>query len=148
LIEELTELVQADAKAHDVQYRLELATGLPRIDADGPQIQQVVLNLVRNALEALSETSGGNRHITVRTGLTPNSDVEISVCDNGPGVPASVSHRLFHPFCTSKPAGTGLGLAISRTIVAAHRGTLDHRANSPNGACFAARLPAIRADDP
>jgi two-component system sensor kinase FixL len=146
LIEELTDLIQLDAKAHDAQYKLELAAPLPLTNADRAQVQQVILNLVRNALEALGESSGGPRQVTVRTKLLSEGDVEIVVCDSGPGVSPDIATRLFDPFCTTKPNGTGLGLAISRTIVKAHQGTLEYRPNVPNGACFHVRLPLEKQD--
>ena len=147
LIAELTDLVQAEAKASEVQYSLNFAVDLPRVDIDRAQIQQVVLNLVRNALEALAETPGGQREISVHTALAHDGDVEISICDNGPGVSPAIAPRLFEPFATSKPAGTGLGLAISRTIIGAHRGTLDYRPNVPMGACFFVRIPLPQRED-
>jgi two-component system sensor kinase FixL len=146
LIQELTDLIQLDAKAHNVQYKLDLAAALPRADVDRAQLQQVVLNLVRNALEALSESPTSPRQVAVRTELLPEGDIEIAICDNGPGVAAAIAPQLFDPFCTTKPNGTGLGLAISRTIVKAHQGTLEYRPNLPCGACFRVRLPLVRQD--
>ncbi|MBV8909587.1 MAG: PAS domain S-box protein [Gammaproteobacteria bacterium] len=140
LIRELSDLVQADAQRHDVQYLLDLETGLPSLEVNRTQIQQVILNLVRNALEALADTPGERRQLRLRT-CRADDGVEISVCDSGPGLSPAVLSRLFEPFCTSKPAGTGLGLAISRTIVGQHQGTLNHRANTPSGACFVVQLP-------
>jgi two-component system sensor kinase FixL len=140
LLEELTDLIEATARAHGVSYTAELAYGLPPVLVDRTQIQQVVLNLTRNSIEALAESSTGGR-LTLRTSLAPDGTAEICVCDNGPGVSEAIAPRLFHPFCTSKSAGTGLGLAMSRTIVASHGGTLDYRANVPSGACFIVRLP-------
>ena len=146
LITELTALVRSDAQAHDVQYRLELSDGLPRPEVHRTQIQHVILNLVRNAIESLAETPDKPRQIVVRTSRTHDGEVEVSVCDSGPGVSSSVAPRLFDPFCTSKPAGTGLGLAISRSIIAEHGGTLDYRPNVPIGACFTLRLPVNCGD--
>ncbi len=146
VIRELTDLIQTDAKAHGVGYRLDLAGDLPKVTVDCGQIQQVVLNLVRNALEALSQAPVVPREVVVRTHLTPEGGVEICVCDNGPGVAEKIAERMFDPFCSTKPAGTGLGLAISRTIVRMHEGTLKHRPNTPNGACFAIRLAPASAD--
>jgi two-component system sensor kinase FixL len=141
LIGELTDLVQTDAKAHDVQYRLELTADLPQVDVDRAQVQQVILNLVRNALEALADAPGGRREVAARTALAHDGGVEISICDNGPGVSPAIAVRLFDPFCTSKAAGTGLGLAISRTIIGSHCGTLDYHPSAPTGACFVVRIP-------
>ena len=147
LITELTALVRSDAQAHEVQYRLELSDGLPRLEVHRTQIQHVILSLVRNAIESLAETPGKPREIVVRTSRTRDGEVEVSVCDSGPGVSSSVAPSLFAPFWTSKPAGAGLGLAISRTIIAEHGGTLDYRPNVPVGACFALRLPVVNCAD-
>ena len=141
LIRELTDLIQLDAKAHDAQYRLELAATLPPANVDRSQVQQVILSLVRNALEALSESTLSPRQVAVRTQQLPDGDIEITVCDNGPGVSPAIAPNLFDPFCTTKPNGTGLGLAISRTIIRSHQGTLEYRPNLPAGACFTVRLP-------
>jgi len=142
VIRELTDLVQTDARAHGVAYRLDLAPGLPKVTVDRGQIQQVVLNLVRNALEALALGQVDASEVSVRTRLTHEGEVELCVCDNGPGVAEKILDRMFDPFCSTKPAGTGLGLAISRTIVRMHEGTLRYMPNSPTGACFALRLSA------
>jgi two-component system sensor kinase FixL len=149
LIGELTELIQLDAKTHEAQYRLELAVEPPQAIVDRARVQQVILNLVHNALEALAESSpGGVREVTVRTCLTSEGEVEIAVCDTGPGVPPAIVPRLFDPFCTSKTHGTGLGLAMSRTIIRSHQGTLDYCPNLPHGACFTVRLPLDRVENP
>jgi two-component system, LuxR family, sensor kinase FixL len=148
LVGELTELILLDAKSHDVNYRLELQADLPPVDVDRARIQQVILNLVRNAVEALAERTSGAREIAVRTRLLTEEGLEIAVCDNGPGVSEAIARHLFDPFCTSKPNGTGLGLAISRTIVKSHQGSLEYRPNPPSGACFTVRLPLAKQDDP
>jgi two-component system sensor kinase FixL len=148
VIEELTELIQMDATSHGVKYRRELAPNLPSVVLDKSQIQQVVMNLVRNALEALALGQLDVAEVLVRTERTPEGDVEISVCDNGPGVDAAVAPRIFDPFCSTKPTGTGLGLPISRTIVRTHEGTLDYQPNVPVGARFNVKLPSMRADHP
>jgi len=144
LITELTDLVEADARHENVRYSLRLGSALPPVEVHRAQIQQVVLNLVRNAIEALAESAAGLREVIVSTART-DDHVEISICDNGPGLPAAITPRLFEPFCTSKPAGTGLGLAISRTIMGRHGGTLNYRANAPCGACFTLRIPAAES---
>jgi two-component system sensor kinase FixL len=141
LVSELTELITWDLKAHEIQYRLELTASLPPLDVHPDQIQQVVLNLIRNAVESLAHSAQKDRDIAVRTTLTDQKDVEIAVCDNGPGVPPPLVSRIFDPFYTSKATGTGLGLAMSRTIISRHHGTLTYRPNVPSGACFIVRLP-------
>lgn len=143
LISELSTLVQASVKAHDVDYQLRLGTALPELHVQPAEIQQVILNLVRNAIESFPDGGSATRQIIVHTLATGAGEVEISVCDNGPGVAAHIAPSLFDPFCTSKDNGTGLGLAMSRTIIARHGGTLKHQPNHPTGACFTVRLPAI-----
>jgi two-component system sensor kinase FixL len=148
LVGELRELIQLDAKTYGVSYELRLTPDLPQIEVDRAQVQQVIVNLVRNAVEALSEQSCADRspEVCISTRLSPQSDVEIAVCDNGPGLSQPIAARLFDPFCTTKTNGTGLGLAISRTIIKSHQGSLEHRPNSPRGACFIVRLPLPKQD--
>jgi two-component system sensor kinase FixL len=146
VVEELTELIRADAKAHGVDYHHHLAPDLPEVVLDRSQIQQVVMNLVHNALEALALGQLDAREVIVTTSATPEGDVEIAVCDNGVGIHPSVKTRMFDPFCSTKPTGTGLGLPISRTIVRAHGGTLEYEPNLPTGACFKVRLPSKQAN--
>ncbi|HVO47535.1 MAG TPA: ATP-binding protein [Steroidobacteraceae bacterium] len=144
VIEELTDLIRSDARAHGVEYRRELAPDLPPVLVDRAQIQQVVLNLVRNALEAFSLAQLDAAQVVIATQRTESGDVEVSVRDNGPGVDPRVLDRLFEPFCSTKATGTGLGLPMSRTIVGTHGGTLDYRPAVPRGTCFIVSLPAMR----
>ena len=146
LVSELSELIQLDAKTHDVHYKTDLAARLPQVEVDRAQVQQVILNLVRNAIEALGETARTPRQVTLRTQELAGGTLEIAVCDNGPGVSQTIAARLFDPFCTTKVHGTGLGLAISRTIVKSLQGALDYRPNTPCGACFTVRLPLSGQD--
>lgn len=146
VIEELTDLIQIDARAHGVQYRQKLAPDLPRVTVDRAQIQQVILNLVRNALEALALGQLDVSEVVISTRQNEQGEVEIAVCDSGPGVDNYIAHRIFDPFCSTKPTGTGLGLPISRTIVHTHGGTLDYKPNVPSGACFVVKLPSTRTD--
>jgi two-component system sensor kinase FixL len=148
LIQELATLINSDAKAHGVSIRQELEPDLPPVAANGAQIQQAVVNLVRNALEALApeRVPAARAEVVVATRRMPDGRVEISISDNGPGVPESLEDRIFDPFCTTKAAGTGLGLAISRTIIEAHEGTLDYEPNQPTGARFTVRLLPERTD--
>jgi len=143
LVEEMVDLLQADARAHDTQLTLTLDRALPPILIARVQIQHVLLNLIRNALEALIPIPSRQREIVIGTQRLPDGDVEIFVSDNGPGVAPTVIERLFEPFFTTKPTGTGLGLAISNTIVRSHDGTFGHRPNTPSGACFYMRIPSI-----
>jgi two-component system, LuxR family, sensor kinase FixL len=146
LVKELTELIQLDARSRDITYKLELSPALPMVNVDRHQVQQVILNLVRNAVEALAENGTRDAELSIRTAPSQPHEVEIAICDNGPGIAQSIQSCLFDPFCTSKPHGTGLGLATSRTIIRSHQGSLEYRPNSPCGACFTVRLPLATED--
>jgi two-component system sensor kinase FixL len=146
LISELQDLLETDARVHDVQLSLELAPELPEVLVDAPQIQQVILNFVRNSVEALEHRPNGGRHISIRTSVQPGGNVEVTVMDSGPGMPADVAKQIFDPFFSTKENGTGLGLAISNSIARAHGGSVGYRANTPTGACFYMLLPACTAE--
>ncbi len=148
VVGELTDLIEADARSHGVAYRRDLQPDLPLVLLDRSQIQQVLMNLVHNALDSLALAQIEARELVIKTCGTASGDVEISVCDNGVGVPESVAKRLFDPFCSTKPTGTGLGLPISRTLVRAHSGAVEYVPNEPRGACFRVKLPATRAESP
>ena len=141
LVEELSILTRSDARLHGVQLDLEFSDDLPRAEVDGIQIQQVLLNLIHNAIEALTASGAADKRVIVRTRRPAPGEIEISVLDWGPGVDPAIAARIFDPFCTTKEQGTGLGLAISKSIVEAHRGRLEYRPNAPHGACFAVILP-------
>jgi C4-dicarboxylate-specific signal transduction histidine kinase len=145
LIREVWALTHADARLHGVR---QLAEELPAAVVDGIQIQQVLLNLIHNGIEALMGDTDSEREVIVRSHYSGRGEIEISVVDSGPGVNPSLAGRIFEPFCTTKEQGTGLGLAISRTIVEAHRGRLEYRPNVPHGACFIMTLPSDRAVAP
>lgn len=141
-IEEIEGLILAETRVHDARVAFELGLGLPRVLIDPAQIQHVILNLVRNGLEALSSEAPALRTLRVLTERTEHGEVDITVSDTGPGMSAEALGRLFDPFFSTKSNGTGLGLAISHTVVRAHGGTLGYRSNVPRGACFYVRLPA------
>ena len=143
LLEELKTLIDADALAHEARVSIGTAPALPLADIDPTQIQQVVLNVVRNAFEALEDAPAGTREVELISKLTDDGDIEISVTDNGPGVSSAAAARLFEPFFTTKRTGTGLGLAMSRTIIESHRGTIGVRQAEPRGTTFFLRLPAL-----
>jgi two-component system sensor kinase FixL len=146
LVSELQDLVQTDAHVHGVRLSLQLAGQLPEVVVDTGQIQQVVLNLVRNSLDAFGARPGPGPEIAIRTALTATGDVELAVIDNGPGLAPEVRQRLFDPFFSTKENGTGLGLAISNTIARNHGGSVGYRPNAPTGACFYILLPSQRLD--
>ena len=141
LVREMIDLVESDARLHGVHVSLELAEDLPPVLVDAGQIQHVILNFVRNSLEALASQSGGGR-LAIRTFRPSAVDVEVAVIDNGPGLAAEAMSRLFDPFFSTKESGTGMGLAISNTIARTHGGSVGYRPNQPSGACFYILLPA------
>jgi len=109
--------------------------------ADRVQLQQVILNLMMNAIEAMSGISDGPRELLVRSGTDESEQVVISVQDSGPGLDPKNLEHLFDAFYTTKPQGLGMGLAISRSIIDAHGGRLWATANAPRGAVFQFVLP-------
>jgi two-component system, LuxR family, sensor kinase FixL len=140
LIEDLGVLMQADARVHRTVLDFDLAPTLPPVLADRTQLQQMILSLVRNAVEAMSDAGIAGRRVSIRTSRLPDGRIELSVEDTGPGVAADMVERLFMPFATTKATGTGLGLAISQTIAQAHGSSIAYRPNTPAGACFFVRL--------
>ncbi len=146
LVMELEDLLQTDARVHDVQLTFEMAPHLPEVRVDAAQIQQVILNFVRNSVEALESLPSGSRQVVIRTSLLAEENVEVAVMDSGSGMPPDVAKRIFDPFFSTKENGTGLGLAISHTIARDHGGSVGYRANAPTGACFYLLLPAFARD--
>lgn len=142
VVTEIKELILSSARQSNSDIRFDLASSLPPVIVDRAQIQHVLLNLVRNALEALKEAAGPQREVVIRTAPVGAEEVELSVADSGPGIAPQIVDRLFMPFVTTKQNGTGLGLVSSQTIVRAHDGTLAYRPNPPGGVCFFMRLPS------
>jgi signal transduction histidine kinase len=143
-IEDVLRLVQMDLIARGVFVRRELAEELPPVLGDRVQLQQVVLNLLTNAADAMAETAHDSRQIHLRTARR-NGSVRLSVRDHGCGLPAD-PERIFAPFHTTKAHGLGIGLAICRTIVGAHRGRLWAEPHEERGAVFHLELPAHTLD--
>jgi len=109
-------------------------------------VQQVLVNLVRNAFDALIDAAPGRREVTLATRLVDENRVELSVADTGTGFAENVKEKMFEGFFTTKREGMGMGLAISRTIVEAHGGEIWAEANSPQGAVFRFTLPVFGGD--
>ena len=144
LVAQATRLAGIEARREQIRLVLEPARELAPARADRVQIEQVVLNLVRNSIEALKGANGaGEREILVRTALLPMRRIEVSVHDSGPGVPARLAERVFEPFYSTKPEGMGLGLALCRSIVESHGGRLWLDAGHGPGATFRFQLPSI-----
>ena len=137
LVDEMLALLRSEADRHSVVMRTELATGLPSVSADRVLLQQVLMNLMLNGMEAMSERGGELRISTRREG----GKVMVSVNDTGVGIPADKMEEIFNAFVTAKAEGTGMGLAISRTIIESHGGRLWATVNSGPGATFHFTLP-------
>jgi two-component system, LuxR family, sensor kinase FixL len=141
LVREVAGLVDFELRQSGFQLVLRLAEALPEVLGDGVQLQQVLLNLIRNGLDAMLEKAQGDA-VTVTTRDVDGDAVEIEVSDCGAGIPASVADRLFEPFFTTKPQGIGLGLSICKSIITVHGGEMRFAKNLPGGTIVAVRLPA------
>ncbi len=141
LLREVVRLVSTEAAARGIDLELAPAPGLPPVAADPVHLQQVVLNLILNGFEAMSEVDGGRRRLTVSASRGAGDNVMIAVSDTGPGIRPDAASRLFEPFFTTKPSGLGMGLSITRTIVEAHRGRVWAENTSGGGAVFYVALP-------
>jgi PAS domain S-box-containing protein len=141
LVQEALALAERDIRLSGARLSLHLADSLPSVTADRIQIEQVILNLVRNALDAMQDNSPAQRLLTVRTGCSSEAAVHVAVIDTGCGLPPAASAQLFQPFYTTKPDGMGMGLAISRRIIMAHGGQLEAASGLKCGASFTFTLP-------
>jgi C4-dicarboxylate-specific signal transduction histidine kinase len=143
-IREVIELARGEAEKNGVSVQTELAEGLPLIQGDRVQLQQVILNLIINAVEAVSGVSEGARELLISTSKA-EPGVLGTVRDSGPGLAPATFERVFDAFYTTKPSGLGLGLSICRSIIEAHGGRLWASANRPRGAVFQFSLVAARS---
>jgi C4-dicarboxylate-specific signal transduction histidine kinase len=141
-VQEVTVLIQGEAVKHGVSLRAQLAPRLTHIQGDRLQIQQVVLNLAVNAIQAMSGTDSGRRELEISSESIGSEGVCVGVRDSGPGLNAESIPRLFEPFYTTKPDGIGIGLAICHSIIEAHGGRLWATACEPHGALFQFTIPA------
>jgi PAS domain S-box-containing protein len=138
---EIMRVTRAAMSEHGVLAKMQLSEGLPHIFGDRVQLQQVILNLIMNAIEAMSEVGEGTRELLISTSKAESGDVLVAVTDTGPGLPAANLARIFEAFYTTKPSGLGMGLSICRSIVDAHGGRLWTTPNEPRGAVFCMMLP-------
>jgi C4-dicarboxylate-specific signal transduction histidine kinase len=134
-------LIDSEILQNHVSLRTELAYDLPPLQGDRVQLQQIILNLILNAIEAMSRVPEGPRLLTVSSARSDGKGVLITVEDTGTGLAPENLDRIFNAFYTSKPDGMGMGLAISRSIIEAHSGRIWAAANSPRGAVFQFTLP-------
>ena len=148
LAHEVLDLVRHEAHRKHVALRCDVAVGLPMVNGDRVQLQQVLLNLVMNGIEAMSKLKERSPELTVRTWGAKNGEVLTTVCDCGPGIKPEDAEQLFKPFHTTKAEGMGMGLAISRSIVEAHGGRLSVEPTREPGAMFQLALPAASKGDP
>jgi PAS domain S-box-containing protein len=138
---EIVVLARAAMSEHGVSVRMQLSDGLSRISGDKVQLQQVILNLIMNAVEAMSEIREGPRELLIATTEAEPGSVLVAVSDSGPGLSQTHPERLFEAFYTTKSSGLGMGLSICRSIVEAHGGRLWATLNEPHGAVFCVTLP-------
>ncbi len=145
LIEEASALALVGANEAGIRVGFALDSRVEFVLADKVQVQQVILNLMRNSIEAMQETS--RRELTLSTTEKPHAMVEIRVADTGSGIAPEIASQLFQPFVTSKPNGMGVGLSISRTIIEAHGGKLWAEPNPEGGAIFCMTLKTLSKED-
>jgi C4-dicarboxylate-specific signal transduction histidine kinase len=136
------QLAQPEALEAGVSLEIEEATLLPTVRADRMLIEQVALNLVRNAIEAVQELAAERRHVAIATSEEPDGRVTLTVADRGDGVPREIRDRLFEAFETTKVGGLGLGLSICRSVIESLGGNIEYRAGETGGARFSFSLPA------
>jgi len=145
LVGDVGALVRSDAAARHIKLELTVAEGLPAVLGDPIHLQQVLLNLIVNGMDALNGATTGERHVWVTAAFDGLDTVEIAVRDSGPGIPADQLTHIFDPFFTTKADGLGMGLPISRTIVEAHNGRLWAESRA-DGASFRFTLPIVQQE--
>ena len=136
---------QPELRKRGVEIRTDLASDLPSVSGDPVELQQVILNLLLNGAQAMSDSETQTRHLALRTSAV-NGSVQVAVKDHGVGADVDKVDRLFEPFFTTKPEGTGMGLAINRTIIDAHGGKIWAEKNEETGLTLYFRLPVV--EDP
>jgi signal transduction histidine kinase len=142
LVEEVVFLNKAELEQRHIGIVTQLAENLPAVMGDPVQIEQVIMNLVRNGLEAMEETPEENRLLGIKTTRQGEETTQVEVCDRGKGIGDEDLEKVCEPFFTTKPEGMGMGLAISRSIVQTHGGRLGLSTNQDQGCTFHFTLPA------
>jgi two-component system sensor kinase FixL len=145
LIEEASALALVGAKEHGVRVRFQIDPGHDLVLVDKVQIQQVLLNLIRNAIEAMEESD--RRELMIASRTAGEDMVEVSVADSGPGIAPEIASQLFQPFVTTKRYGMGVGLSISRSIIEGHGGRISVEQNASGGTVFRFTMPGVTSED-
>ena len=143
MIHDLAALAEVDARDNGIPLTIDVAEGLPKIMVDAVQIQQVILNLIRNGIDAMMDMDHYDEGISVSVSKFKNDQVKIVVTDHGCGITKEAEKKIFQPFFTTKPSGMGLGLAICRSIIESHGGVLSFTKNPSGGTTFYFTLPVI-----
>ncbi|MDR7194706.1 sensor histidine kinase [Luteimonas terrae] len=141
IVDTVLELLRLEAERQQLRVELALAPQLPQVYADRVMVEQVLLNLVKNAIEAMREVPAAQRGLRIEARVNLDGDVEVRVCDRGPGLSQAESEQLFSPFYTTKSDGLGIGLAICRSIIEYHEGRLFFEARDGGGSVFGFTLP-------
>jgi C4-dicarboxylate-specific signal transduction histidine kinase len=140
IIREMIVLLRSELMRRSISVRAELAPDLPYVMGDRVQLQQVMMNLMTNSIDAMKDVNGP-RELAIKSQRAEHEQVMVSVSDTGVGLPPQQTDQIFHAFFTTKPHGTGMGLSISRSIVESHSGRLWASDNSSRGASFHVTLP-------
>jgi signal transduction histidine kinase len=143
VIREMVMMLGNEAHRHSIAIRTDLMEELPKVMADRVQLQQVLMNLMLNGIEAIRDTTG---ELVIKSQLEEDGQVRVSVSDTGVGLPTGKEEQIFDAFFTTKSQGTGLGLAITRSIVESHGGHIWAKTNSGPGATFQFTLPPVEAE--
>jgi signal transduction histidine kinase len=141
LVSEMLVLLRSEADRFSICLRIDLAVDLPKVTADRVQLQQVLMNLMVNGIEAMKDLDG-TRELAIKSQRMENDQLLVSVSDSGVGLPPQQADQIFNAFFTTKSHGTGMGLRISRSIVESHGGRLWASANVPRGSAFYFTLTA------
>jgi PAS domain S-box-containing protein len=147
LVRNQLDLMEPDIRRSRVEVELDIADKLPRFLADESQIEQVIVNLIRNALEAMADTPADERRLAIRAIVNSSHEIEVSVTDQGEGFSPEAALRSFEPFFSTRPLGLGMGLAISRSLVQGHGGRLWLDPTPGRGTCFRFTLPIRHGDE-
>jgi signal transduction histidine kinase len=137
-------LEHRDLQAHGISLTTQFEHNLPQVKAEPTQLQQVIFNLIKNAIDAMDGVPRGERHLRLVTGFDRKSIVSLYIQDSGPGINPEDQDRIFDPFFTTKPTGMGMGLSICRTIIETHGGRLRLAKTNHRGSSFEISLPIVQ----